>query len=172
MFENKNRLSFILGLLVLSAGFCIAQDQPNFDGQQMMNRPEFRERPNMRRMGPPPGFDENASGSFRMRRPPRRHFNGSGTMEMMPPGFEGDASGSFRMRRPPRRQFNGSGTMEMMPPGFEGDASGSFRMRRPPRRDNIGSGSRDMFPPEFDENASGSFRMRRHFKRDIQIMDD
>ena len=119
MFKNKNRFSFILGLLILSAGFCIAQDRPNFDGQQMRNQPEFRERSNMRRMGPPPGFDENASGTFRMRRPPRRHFNGSGTMEMMPPAYEGDASGTFRMRRPPRREHIGSGSREMFPPEFD-----------------------------------------------------
>ncbi len=103
MANNKSKRSFVLlALLGLSVGFCIAQEQPEFDEQEMMPPPEFQEGSDMGRMGPPPGFDENASESFRMRRPHRRRGEiGSGTMPMFPPEFDENASGTFKMRRPP-----------------------------------------------------------------------
>ena len=162
MTNNRIIKSFILIVMLgLLTSFSNAQDQADFDEQEMMPPPEYFENSDMNGMPLPPKFDKNASGTFRMRRPPRRHYIGSGTMEMMPPAFEGDASGTFRMRRPPRRHYIGSGTMEMMPPAFEGYASGTFRMRRPPRRHYIGSGTMEMMPPAFEGDASGTYRMRR-----------
>ena len=50
----------------------------------------------------PPEFDENASGTMKMRRPPRWRGNiGSGTTDMQPPEFD-NASGTRRMKRTPR----------------------------------------------------------------------
>ena len=135
MANNNLKRSFVLlALLGLSVGLCIAQEQPEFNEQEMMPPPEFKEGSNMRRMGPPPGFDENASGTFRMRRPHRRRGEiGSGTMPMFPPEFDENASGTMRMRRPHRRRGEiGSGTMPMFPPEFYENASGTMRMRRPP----------------------------------------
>ena len=152
----------LLVMLGLSTGFSYAQDYAEFDEQEMMPPPEYFKNSDIDGMPIPPNFDKNASGTYRMRRPPRRIGEiGSGTMDMLPPDFEGDASGTFRMRRPPRRHRIGSGTLEMMPPAYEGDASGTFRMRRPPRRHHIGSGTLEMMPPAYEGEASGTYRMRR-----------
>ncbi|MBR4571438.1 MAG: hypothetical protein IKO19_12335, partial [Candidatus Riflebacteria bacterium] len=90
---NLKRSFVLLALLSLSFGLCMAQEQPEFDEQEMMPPPEFEEGSDMGRMGPPPGFDENASGTMRMRRPPRQRGEiGSGTMPMFPPEFDENAS--------------------------------------------------------------------------------
>ena len=130
---NKKSLLVLLILFGLSVSFSTAQDQSQLDEQEMMEPPEFQENSDMERMEPPPEFDGDASGTMRMRRPPRRRGQiGSGTIDMQPPEFDGDASGTMRMRRPPRRRGQiGSGTMDMQPPEFDGDSS-SGQMRRPP----------------------------------------
>ena len=68
--NNLKKYFVLLALLGLSIGLSIAQEQPEFDNQEMMPPPEFEEGSDMERMGPPPGFDENASGTMHMRRPP------------------------------------------------------------------------------------------------------
>ena len=103
MSKKLNKYLLILILLGISTGFSIAQEQQEFDGQEMMPPPEFEEGSDMERMGPPPEFEENASGTMRMRRPPRWGGNiGSGTTDMQPPEFDENASGTMKMRRPPR----------------------------------------------------------------------
>ena len=72
MANNNLKRSFVLlALLGLSVGLCIAQEQPEFDEQEMTPPPEFQEGSDLGRMGPPTDFDENASGTMRMRRPPK-----------------------------------------------------------------------------------------------------
>ena len=70
--NNLKKYFVLLVLLGLSIGLSIAQEQPEFDNQEMMPPPEFQEGSDMERMGPPPGFDENASETFRMRRQPQQ----------------------------------------------------------------------------------------------------
>ena len=105
MSDKNIRKSFIiLALIGLSAGFCIAQEQPEFDNHEMIEPPEQQEGLDIEEMNRPPEFDGNASGTRRMRRPPRRRGDlASGTMDMFPPEFDENASGTRHMRRPPRR---------------------------------------------------------------------
>lgn len=96
------RYILLLVFLGLSAGFSIAQDQSEFDDTEMLPPPETMEDADIEEMAPPSGFEEDASESYRMRRPLRRRGQiGSGTMDMQPPEFDENASGTMRMRRPP-----------------------------------------------------------------------